>query len=144
MANRVLLYTNGLKISRPGVNVLTAGNADLLFNSDLSSMVVGQRGSFYVPNIEYSATINLARPVSESVLIFMHAQNYMASGAGVAAHVHPAVGWDALWTLERINATQLRFYQGITQIDGPVGPQPPYAGPLGFPYVANYAIVDSG
>jgi hypothetical protein len=38
MANRVLLNALGLRVTKPGANVLTAGNADLLFSSDWSQV----------------------------------------------------------------------------------------------------------
>lgn len=44
MANRVLLDPNGMKVSRPGVDVLTAGDADLLFSSDFSQTPVHMKG----------------------------------------------------------------------------------------------------
>lgn len=37
MANRVVLSSTGLKVSKPGFNVLTAGDKDLTFNSDWGS-----------------------------------------------------------------------------------------------------------
>lgn len=50
MSNRVLLNTSGLKVSRPGVNVLTAGNADLNFNSDWSGVNLLISGQVRVEN----------------------------------------------------------------------------------------------
>ena len=45
MANRVLLQPTGMKVSRPGVDVLTAGDADLLFSSDASQTPVHMKGT---------------------------------------------------------------------------------------------------
>jgi hypothetical protein len=38
MANRVLLNANGMKVSSPGFDVLTTGNANLQFSSDWSAL----------------------------------------------------------------------------------------------------------
>ncbi|MBX4911376.1 hypothetical protein HJA82_29120 [Rhizobium bangladeshense] len=45
MVNRVLLDTNRLKISRPGFDVLTATQAQLLFNSDYNTAAIYMRGT---------------------------------------------------------------------------------------------------
>lgn len=45
MANRVLLDENGLKISRPGIDVLTASPANLLFRSDATNVPRWDQGS---------------------------------------------------------------------------------------------------
>lgn len=48
MANRVVLDQQGLKVSRPGVNVLTASDQQLLFTSDHSCFGVVERGDHAV------------------------------------------------------------------------------------------------
>ncbi|MBC2806646.1 hypothetical protein C3Y94_026190 [Rhizobium ruizarguesonis] len=49
MANRVLLNTSGLKVSEPGFDVLTAGNANLQFSSDWSALTLLLAGGVNVP-----------------------------------------------------------------------------------------------
>lgn len=48
MPNRVLLDAAGLKVSLPGVNVLTATDAQLLFNSSYATLVPLIRGRFAI------------------------------------------------------------------------------------------------
>lgn len=45
MSNRVLLNSSGLKVSKPGVDVLTAGSTGLQFSSDWSGMPIAERGT---------------------------------------------------------------------------------------------------
>lgn len=45
MANRVVLDENGLRISRPGIDVLAASPATLMFRSDATLMPVFTTGS---------------------------------------------------------------------------------------------------
>ncbi|UVK46812.1 hypothetical protein BPNPMPFG_002522 [Mesorhizobium sp. AR07] len=45
MANRVLLTAGALKVSKPGFNVMTAADADLIFSSDFSQGSLFSRGS---------------------------------------------------------------------------------------------------
>lgn len=45
MANRVALDANGLRVSRPGFNVLTTGDANLIFNSNWSQLSLLARGT---------------------------------------------------------------------------------------------------
>jgi hypothetical protein len=45
MVNRVLLNTSGLKVSKPGADVLSAGPGDLLFSSDWSALGLFTQGS---------------------------------------------------------------------------------------------------
>lgn len=53
MANRVLLSPSGLKISNPGVDVLSATASQLMFNSDWSQLKLLQRIAVTVPS-DYS------------------------------------------------------------------------------------------
>lgn len=46
MVNRILLNSSGLKISNPGVDVITAQPASLLFSSDWSALTVAQQGTY--------------------------------------------------------------------------------------------------
>ena len=55
MTNRVLLNSSGLKISKPGVNVIGASIADLNFNSDYSQMGLYRQGTY---NWNWSTTPN--------------------------------------------------------------------------------------
>lgn len=48
MANRVLMNASGLKVSKPGVNVLTASPLQLIFNSEWGGMGVVQSGTWNV------------------------------------------------------------------------------------------------
>lgn len=45
MANRVVLTLGGLKVSKPGINVLTAADTDLIFSSDFNQGSLFSRGS---------------------------------------------------------------------------------------------------
>lgn len=45
MANRLLLSKDGVKISLPGVDVLTAGSSNLQFSSDWAQLKIFMRGS---------------------------------------------------------------------------------------------------
>lgn len=63
MANRVLLQPTGMKVSRPGVDVLTAGDADLLFSSDASQTPVHMKGtvtfsSSSIQSVNYGKTFS--------------------------------------------------------------------------------------
>lgn len=49
MANRVLLNSSGLKVSRAGVNVLTASNLQLLFDSNWSQITPFIRSQWSIP-----------------------------------------------------------------------------------------------
>jgi len=44
MVARVLLNSSGLKVSKPGIDVLSAGFSNLQFSSDWSAMTIVQRG----------------------------------------------------------------------------------------------------
>lgn len=48
MANRAVLNVNGLKVSKPGVNVLTAGINDLLFSDNWSALSKHMSGSLSI------------------------------------------------------------------------------------------------
>lgn len=48
MVNRILLNSSGLRISSPGVDVITAQPANLLFSSDWSALTVAQKGTYYL------------------------------------------------------------------------------------------------
>lgn len=52
MANRVILEPNKLLISKPGVNVLTATNTELLFSSEWSAPGIHMRGSVMLDGAE--------------------------------------------------------------------------------------------
>lgn len=45
MPNRVVFDLNGMKVSAPGVDVLTAGEANLIFSSQWSQLSILMRGS---------------------------------------------------------------------------------------------------
>lgn len=46
MANRVVMDANGLKVSKPGVNVLTAGDNGLLFDTNTPMLQVIASGGW--------------------------------------------------------------------------------------------------
>lgn len=50
MVNRVLLDANGLRISKPGYDVFSAGLPDLLFSSDWNGVPFHMRGSVALGN----------------------------------------------------------------------------------------------
>lgn len=50
MSNRILLDNGGLKISKPGIDVLTATDDELVFNSDWSQLAIYMRGTLTVPD----------------------------------------------------------------------------------------------
>lgn len=57
MSNRVLLNENGLRISKPGFNVLTTGSDNLLFDSTSKMIQVVQSG--ILTNVSSPVTVNL-------------------------------------------------------------------------------------
>lgn len=63
MANRVLLdVANGLLVSKPGVNVLTAGLSGLSFSSDWSQLSLQVRSSVTLPSNVWSLTYTGTSP----------------------------------------------------------------------------------
>ena len=67
MVGRVLLDTNGLRVSKPGAEVTTATSDDLLFNSNsgkyLAPVLKGQisPSSYYLINSNYGTTTSFER-----------------------------------------------------------------------------------
>lgn len=62
MVNRVLLNTSGLKVSKPGFNVLTASLNQLSFSGDYSQINIFLTGSFsFQMNQVVSQTINFGK-----------------------------------------------------------------------------------
>ncbi|MGO7308776.1 hypothetical protein ACCS91_33515 [Rhizobium ruizarguesonis] len=68
MANRILLDASGLKISSPGFDVLTTGNANLLFSSDWSALSILMVGSVTVP-ANGSQTVFFGRTFTRSPIV---------------------------------------------------------------------------
>lgn len=60
MSNRVLLNSDGLKISQSGVDVLSASDGQLVFNSNWSQLAIYMRGTLTVPD-NGNVTINYGR-----------------------------------------------------------------------------------
>lgn len=60
MVNRVLLNADGLKVSVAGQDVLTATEANLLFNSDYAQPSVWMRGSFSIGD-DTTRTVNFGK-----------------------------------------------------------------------------------
>lgn len=68
MANRLLLNPNGLKISRPGVDVLTASLAnDFLFNSDFMLPSLLMHGTTVIPK---NSNVVISYPFALDVIPF--------------------------------------------------------------------------
>lgn len=83
MANRILLDENGLKISKPGVNVLTAGLAGLQFTSvgthvprfTTGTLTRAQGGD---------ATFNFGKTFPSAPIVTWYASNLGFGGVGPA------------------------------------------------------------
>lgn len=58
MTNRILLNTSGLKISKPGVDVLTTNNANLYFDSNGNSYPILIKSSVAL-STSYNTTVTL-------------------------------------------------------------------------------------
>lgn len=58
MANRILLNNNALRVSQPGVNVLSATPAQLLFSSDWSAMGIVASGTYSIGTGSWSGSSN--------------------------------------------------------------------------------------
>jgi hypothetical protein len=97
MVNRVLFDANVLKISKPGVNVLTANPWDLQFNSDASGMDKYISGSASIPSGNGDFFINYGTTFAKFPLVFLRLRmrvktnftgseykDVMATGAGYA------------------------------------------------------------
>lgn len=55
MTNRIVIQASGMKISKPGVNVLTAGQEDLIFDTDHQGLGVYQTGTVSISGCSTSA-----------------------------------------------------------------------------------------
>lgn len=64
MTNRVLLDSSGLKVSKPGVNVITANRNQLLFGSDASCMTLHMSGVWALSNTTATQTLLLGKTFS--------------------------------------------------------------------------------
>ncbi|WP_295808879.1 hypothetical protein [uncultured Nitratireductor sp.] len=81
MVDRVLLHSAGLKVSKPGVDVKTASEAGLIFNSEWSAMSRLIFGSFSVnPNSANTRTILYGKSFTYRPLVFTVVHPYAASG----------------------------------------------------------------
>ncbi len=81
MVDRVLLDASGLKVSKPGVDVKTASEAGLTFNSEWSAMSRLIFGSFTVnPNVGNTRTIMYGKTFTYRPLVFTVVHPYGSSG----------------------------------------------------------------
>lgn len=79
MANRVSLDANGLRISKPGKNVLTAGAADLMFDS--TSKMVQVTHSGVALNVSASVTRSITWPaLGFTPFVWFFARDYSSAG----------------------------------------------------------------
>jgi len=100
MSNRVLLTPEGLKVSKPGVNVETTGMGGLQFNSDWATPRVLQKGSVYLPNngqqLQSSISIPLARGFHSPPMFFFGYASIWPDGYPTPSTVvttFPAIGY---------------------------------------------------
>lgn len=77
LANRVLIHPDGMKISKPGVDVLSASNAQLLFSSDWTHPSLWLRGTI-IASYGVTTTVYFGKSFSRPPFVFGTAQN--ASG----------------------------------------------------------------
>lgn len=81
MVDRVLLDASGLKVSKPGIDVKTASEVGLIFNSEWSAMSRLIFGSFTVnPNVGNTRTIMYGKIFTYRPLVFTVVHPYGASG----------------------------------------------------------------
>ncbi|MGV1754820.1 hypothetical protein [Agrobacterium sp. CG674] len=146
MANRVLLNTEGLKISKPGVDVLTAGPGDLLFQSGLSTtrrLIRGQLNVTVPPPMgfytSWTATIPLPKTFSSMPLLIMEGKGLCAMGFGICGTEITYAAGSAEWMLylNPQSRNLLQFHQGMENNYGMFEPEMP-----DWPYVLNYTVID--
>lgn len=101
MTNRVLLDVNGLKVSQPGVDVLTAPNWGLHFSSDWSAVSELITGEVYLPpnaatNVWFGKSFTNGLPL---VSIYRRFPSSWISGWTVAYLDQNAPTWGSLYAL---------------------------------------------
>lgn len=130
MANRVLLNASGLKISKPGINVLTATAAgDFAFVSDYRTLPIRQTGTVSVPartsiTHEYnSATISYSNDGYTPLVVVAEAQS------GVSEQESGYVWYQQDFVSEEVGYSEQYLYgRGVAVI---------FVGPTGA-YIANW------
>ena len=154
MANRILLNTEGLKVSAPGFNVLTDSGANILFDSDFGTASVAYRGSFVVQSNDWGTnfSIPISFPAGRFPYVFIHGYDasrgysFTAGGFSEAGIWHNSLGTVEQWYFGYVDngsfGMQCVFMQGSDMWDGPQGSPPPRAGPQAFPYTLNYVLLD--
>lgn len=146
MANRILINPDGMKVSKPGVNVFGAQPHELLFNSDWGGITVGVQGQYWIGGFG-DFDIPLPRHFPENALIMVEASGFMLGGCRTVSQARwNLMGWVSgvsYWRASLINPTTLRITHRDYHNSGglPPGLLTP-AGP-GFPYIANYAVLDA-
>lgn len=86
MANRILLDEDGLKISKPGVNVLTAGLAGLQFTSVGTHVPRFTTGTL-TRSQGGDATFNFGKTFPAAPIVTWYASNLNIGGVGPASFV---------------------------------------------------------
>lgn len=81
MANRVLIDANNFKVSKPGVNVLTANNSQLLIRNDATSLGSMQTGTvtpiIYDSFIAYNLSRNFLLPYDPQIHPLVNPTNFV-------------------------------------------------------------------
>ncbi|WP_143087890.1 hypothetical protein [Nitratireductor indicus] len=88
-----------MKVSRPGVDVLTADEKDLTFNSKWSTLALLQSGSFYSPRPDgylqetSSVTVNFTRTYARRPMVFLTVRDRTFYTALWRQHVGTCLHW---------------------------------------------------
>jgi hypothetical protein len=120
MTNRILLNSSGLKISKSGVNVLTAGNADLLFTSDYSHLAFYATGTFTIAAGDSHLTVPYDRVTfgktfaSPPYCMFFYrngSDRYLVGAGGCFLEISPGGGGTARRrVLTKVTTTKIQTY----------------------------------
>lgn len=113
MVNRVVLDADGLRVSKPGVNVLTAGRRNLMFDSDAAGLEFHSRGTINPPdNIlkdnTKTYTYNYGHDFGYVPLIFLQIRWYSHS----YVYISP---WTSYYMLRDGHGGSLRITCGSSQ-----------------------------
>jgi hypothetical protein len=144
MTNRVLLDSSGLKVSKPGVNVLTASASQLNFNSEWSQVGLYRRGTYTIdwPISASGIFINLGKTFTTPPIVIFEIKDgsvyrtiggpsgfyyQVLSGGGDGTGYH--------WLLARVTTTQIRIDGNWNKYGVSGEPEPPH-------YVIRYSICE--
>ncbi|QPC87425.1 hypothetical protein GA830_12230 [Mesorhizobium sp. NBSH29] len=86
MTNRIIMNSSGVKLSRPGIDVLSASDINLLFNSNYMSIGLFQAGTLSTTTGFTSYWFGLTLPILPLVSMLVEV------AAGVWQHSSRAVG----------------------------------------------------